>query len=144
MLSVSVRQFRFVCAFGLATLLLAQLPALGLITFSEAVSNARAWRYFEATAPGWLILVYAIVVWAMLLIGLVTMLNFWRYSRWYLLIAVLGALPMRPFLGLSVYSPYEAILASLFAISTVWLVTISFWSPLANRFERPKGGPVVS
>jgi hypothetical protein len=144
MLSVSVRQFRFACSVALVSLLLSQLPYLRLITFSEGVAKARAWRYFQAAAPAWALILYAIAFWALLLIGLIGMLNFWRYSRWCLLIAMLGSLLMRPFLGLSVYSAYEAVFATLFGMSTVWAVTVSFWSPLAGRFERPIGGQVVS
>jgi len=143
MLSVSVRQFRIVCVLALVSLALAQFPGLGLISFSEGVTNARMWRYFEAVAPGWVLWLYAIAYWALLLLSLIGMLNFWSFARWCFVLAVLGALLMRPFLGLSVYSPYEAILASVFGLSCAWLLTISFWTPIANRFSTSAGGSIV-
>jgi hypothetical protein len=134
MLAVSVRQFRVVCVVALVSLALAQMPRLGVISFSAGVTNARGWRYFEAAAPGWLLWLYTLAYWSLLLAGLIGMLNFWRSARWCLLVAVLGAVLMRPFLGLSVYSPFEGTLGGLFALSCAWLVTISLWSPLASRF----------
>jgi hypothetical protein len=143
MLSVSVRQFRFVCVVALLSLALTQLPGLGLISFSEGVTNARMWRYFDALAPGWVIWVYAIVLWPLLLVSFIGMLNFWPSARWCLIAVVLGGLLMRPFLGLSVYSPYEAVLGTVFGFSCAWLLTISFWTPLANRFTATPGGSIV-
>lgn len=134
MFSVSVRLFRLVCVVALISLLFTQLPRLGLISFSEGVTNAQGWRYFEATAPNWAVSLYAVVYWVLLLIGLVGMLNFWRFARWCLLVGQCGAVLVRPFLGLSVYSAYEAVLGSLCGYLSAWLITISFWSPMADRF----------
>jgi hypothetical protein len=143
MLSVSVRQFRIVCVIALVSLALAQLPGLGLISFSEGVTNARMWMHFEMTAPRWAFWLYAVAYWALLLVSLIGMLNFWSFARWCFAIAVLGAPLLRPFLGLSVYSPYEAFLASVFGFSCVWLFTISFWTPIAERFTVGWGDAIV-
>ncbi len=137
MFRVSVTQFRIVCIIAFAGLLLAQLPGFGLISFSDGVRTARRWMHFEAAITGWHFWLYGIVYWALLLIGLVGMLNFWRFARWCLLAALAGAILMRPFMGLSVYSTYEAVLGSVVGYCCVWLVTMSFWSPMADRF---KGG----
>jgi hypothetical protein len=138
MFSVSVRQFRIVCAVAIVSLLLAQLPGLGFISFTAGVTNARGWKYFEASVSGWVFWLYVLVYWVLLLIGLVGMLNFWRFARWCLLVALAGAIAMRPFLGLTVYSAYEAFLGSVFGSLCVWLLTLSFWSPMAEHFQRQR------
>jgi hypothetical protein len=71
------------------------------------------------------------------------MYRFWRLSRWCLIVTWLGALFFRPLLGLSVYSAYEAFLASLFGSALLWLIIVSFWSPLAARFTISQGGSIV-
>jgi hypothetical protein len=110
------------------------LPSFGVISFSDAVRTARRWAHFEATITGWALWIYALVTWLLLLIGLIGMLNFWRSARWCLLAALGGTVLMRPFLGLTVYSAYEAVLSTTLGICCVWLVTMSFWSPMANHF----------
>jgi hypothetical protein len=143
MFSVSVRHFRIICAVALLLLALTQLPVLGLTHFSEGVTNARMWRYFEATAPYWVLFVYPLAVLALFLIGLVGMINFWPVSRWCLAIALVGSLAVRPFFGLTVYSPYEGFISSALGLSGTWLVTVSFWSPLAQHFRGTRSGRVV-
>ena len=93
--------------------------------------------------PVWVLWAYAFGVVALLVIGLVGMLNFWRFSRWCLVAALGAALVLRPFLGLTVYSPYEAFFASVFGLSVAWLVTISFWTPIAGRFGAKSDGGFV-
>jgi hypothetical protein len=143
MLSVSVRQFRVVCLIALLSVLLIQLPILRLISFSEGVTTARAWKYFGSTLPGWALWVYAVTSFSLVAVGLVGMLRFWRLSRWCLLAVYLIALVARPFLGLAVYSAYEAFVGSVFGCTSAWLITISFWSPLAERFKTNSGGEIV-
>jgi hypothetical protein len=143
MLSVSVRQFRIVCIVALLSLVFAQLPGLGLISFSEEVTNARMWRYYEMAVPGWVLWWYGLTYWALLLVSLIGMPYFWNFARWCLVIAWVGALLMRPFLGLSVYSPCEAFLASVFGLACCWLLAVSFWTPLADRFIAKPGGSIV-
>jgi hypothetical protein len=139
MRSVSVRLFRSVCVVALASLLLVQLQVVGLVSLSSGVATARMWKYYEALAPWWLTWVYGIAEFALLLVGLVGMLNFWRFSRWCVLLALALGLCVRPFLGLAVYSAYEASLGGLSGIVCTWLVSISFWSPFAERFTERSG-----
>jgi hypothetical protein len=143
MLSVSVRQFRIVCSIALVSLLLIQLPALGLISFSEGVTAARTWKYFGMALPVWVLWVYAYTRVTLLVVGLVGMLRFWRFSRWCLVAVFLCALVVRPFLGLAVYSAYEAFLGTVFEFVSAWLITISFWSPIAERFRANSGEQIV-
>jgi hypothetical protein len=86
---------------------------------------------------------YVIVVFSVLIIGLVGMLNFWRFSRWCLVAVLAASLILRPFLGLTVYSPYEALFTSIFGLSSVWLLTVSFWTRIAERFVRKSEVRVV-
>jgi hypothetical protein len=139
MRSISVRIFRCACVVALASLVLVQLQTWGLVSLSSGVATAREWKYYEALAPSWLLWYYGLTEFALLLIGLVGMLNFWRSSRWCVLIAVVLGLCARPLLGLAVYSAYEASLGGLSATACTWLVTISFWSPLAGRFTDHSG-----
>jgi hypothetical protein len=145
MLNVSVRQFRFVCVVALLSLALVQLPGLGLISFSDAITTARKWRYFEASVSGWLLWLYAAADFLLILVSLIGMLNFWGFARWCLVIATVIGILMHLFLGLSVYSPYEGFLAGIFGFSCVWLLTISFWTPMAKRFgdSDTPGGSIV-
>jgi hypothetical protein len=45
MLSVSVRHFRVICVVALASLVLAQLPTWGLLSFSKGVATLRMYKY---------------------------------------------------------------------------------------------------
>jgi hypothetical protein len=80
------------------------------------------------------------VIDSLVVVGLVGMLNFWRLSRWCLVGALALAFVARPFLGLVVYSAFEGFFASLFSCVVMWLLTVSFWTPIAKRFAGSKGG----
>lgn len=140
MFSVSVRQFRIVCLFALAALLLAQLPAWGVLSFSKGVTTLRLYKYYGALAPAWIIWLYATSTLALLVIGLVGMLNFWRFSRWSLAASLAAALTLRPFLGVVVVSAYEAFFAGVCGTLSLWLMTVSLWTPLAERFTAGSPG----
>jgi hypothetical protein len=142
MLSVSVRQFRLVCVLALVALLLYVLPALGAFSFSKGVTTLRMYKFYEALAPGWVLWAYTVIEFALLVVGLIGMLNFWRLSRWCLVVALALAFAARPFLGLVVYSAYEGFCASLFGFAVLWLLTVSFWTPIADRFVGKKGAHV--
>lgn len=135
MFSVSVRQFRIVCLIALVALLLGQLPAWGVLSFSKGVTALRLYKYYGALAPVWIIWLYAASALALLVIGLVGMLNFWRFSRWSLLAALTAALTLRPILGMVVISAYEAFFAGVCGTLALWLMTVSFWTPLAKQFS---------
>jgi len=140
MFSVSVRQFRIVCLCALAALLLAQLPAWGVLSFSKGVTTLRLYKYYGALAPVWVIRLYAASTLTLLVIGLVGMLNFWRFSRWSLAASLTAALTLRPFLGAVVASAYEAFFAGLCGTLALWLMTVSLWTTLALRFRADSPG----
>ena len=140
MLSVSVRQFRVVCVVALVALLLSQFPALGLLSFSKGIMTLSRYEYYAALAPTGIIWGYVVIGFTLIVVGLVGMLNFWRFSRWSLAVALVSALTVRPFLGLAVHPPYETFLATLFGSLVLWLITVSFWTPIAERFTRKAGG----
>lgn len=113
---------------------MAVLPNFGVIAFSEDVATARQWNYFGATMPFWAIQVWWAVSGLLTLVGLVGMLRFWSASRWMLVTALFASLVLQPLLGLAVYSPFEASLAGISSASLLWLVCVSFYSPLSVRF----------
>jgi len=140
MFKVSVGQFRIVCLIALGALLLAQLPAWGLLSFSKGVTTLRLYKYYGALAPVWVIWLYATSALALLVIGLVGMLNFWRFSRWSLAAALTAALTLRPLMGMVVVSAYEAFFAGVCGTLALWLMTVSFWTPLAQQFTQGSQG----
>lgn len=117
------------------------LPALGIVAFSSEIANARSWNYFGAILPFWAVQVWSAFFSLSVLVGIVGALCFWRVSRWVLAAAVIVNLLATPFVGLLVVSPIEGALASIAGAMLVWLVTVSFWSPLANRFRSVKPNP---
>jgi hypothetical protein len=142
MLSVSVRQFRLACVLALVALILYVLPALGALSFSKGVTTLRMYKFYEALAPAGVLWTYTVIAFALVVVGLVGMLNFWRLSRWCLVVALALAFAARPFLGLVVYSAFEGFFASLFGCVVMWLLTVSFWTPIAKRFAGSKGAHV--
>jgi hypothetical protein len=68
------------------------------------------------------------------------MLCFWHVSRWILVVALGSHLLASPFLGLMVASAFEAAAWTATFTGLVWLATVSFWSPLAKRFEITQAG----
>jgi hypothetical protein len=135
MLSISPAMFRAVVLVTLFTLAISVLSAeLGLIAFDPEVETARSWVYYGSVLP-----FEAIQVWYWLwafatLGGLVGSMFFWRPSRWLLAGAVLLAMATQPFLGLATASAFEMSLGGISGTLTVWIVVVSFWSPLAAHF----------
>jgi hypothetical protein len=115
---------------------MAVLPNIGAIPFSEDVANARQWNYFGSTISFWVIQVWWVVSGLLTLCGLLGMLRFWPPSRWMLAIGLFASLVMQPLLGLAVYSPFEASLGSISSASFLWLVCVSFYSPLSAHFTQ--------
>jgi hypothetical protein len=142
MLSVSVRQFRLVCAVALVALLLFALPALGAITFSKGVTTLRMYKFYEAIAPVWVLRIYFVIAAALAVVGLVGMFNFWRLSRWCLVAVVALGFAARPFFGLTVHAAYEDFWAGVFSSAVFWLLIVSYWTPIAERFARKASGHV--
>ena len=137
MVTPTINQFRAVIVIALVSwAAMAVLPSIGAIPFSEDVATARQWNYFGSTIPFWAIQVWWVVAGLLTIGGLVGMLRFWPISRWMLAIALFVSLAMQPLLGLAVYSPFEASLAGISSASFLWLVCVSFYSPLGTRFAQ--------
>ena len=111
-------------------------PMLGLIEFSQEVEIARSWHYFDAALPSWAIDIWWPVCAIANGLGLLGLLCFWRPSRWILVGLVLAVTAAQPFLGLSVASPFDTAVGSVYHLTLAWLITVSFWPPLARHFER--------
>ena len=136
MFRISTQVFRAVIAVSLISLAIYVGASHGLITFDPAVATARHWRYFGSIMPVWAIWGYAILDIASLLTGLIGSILFWWVSRWVLAASILSMVVARPFLGLSVTSSFEGFFVSLFGYCALWIVVVSFFSPLANNFLR--------
>lgn len=137
MVTPTITQFRAVVIVALVCwAAMAVLPSIGAIPFSEDVATARQWNYFGSTIPFWAIQVWWAASGLLIIGGLLGMLRFWPTSRWMLAIALFGGLAMQPFLGLAVYSPFEASLAGISSASFLWLVCVSFYSSLGARFAQ--------
>mgnify|MGYP006969509591 CR=1 FL=1 len=109
------------------------LPESGLIAYSDEVTTARSWNSFEAWLPYEGILAVWILAIVLLLAGILGALVFWRPARWMLVGMLFIQVACTPFLGLTVMSPFEAMLNSGASIILIWVVTVSFFSPLAER-----------
>lgn len=133
----TMSQFRAVIVIALVSWsAMAALPNIGAISFSEDVANARMWNYFGSTIPFWAIQVWWVVGGVLTVGGLVGMLRFWPPARWMLVTALISSLLIQPLLGLAVYSPFEASMAGISGASFFWLVCVSFYSSVGDRFVR--------
>lgn len=118
------------------------LPAAGLITFAADIEMARSWNYYGCIVP------YESVdlFWKMTLFLLaVSLCGLWFFSqsaRSILAIWYVTTLLAEPFLGLAVYSSYEETTGGIGNALVVWLISVSFWSPLADRFSPVNQPPV--
>jgi hypothetical protein len=113
---------------------------MGIVSFDKGVTDLRMYSHYGTSAPGWVLWAEVVIAFPLLIIGLFGMLNFWRFSRWCLVAALAVTLIPRPFLGVMVYSAYEAFFGSIFSLLVAWLITVSFWSPIADRFTTKAGG----
>jgi hypothetical protein len=110
------------------------LPEAGLITFDEDVKTARLWNYwgawlpFEATKVWWHLSNFVLVV------GLVGMWWYYRAARTALAIWYLCDLALSPFMGLLVLSAFESTLLEICGVLVLWLIVVSYWTPLSERF----------
>jgi hypothetical protein len=133
----TVPQFRAVIVIALLSWsAMAVLPNIGVISFTEDVARARMWNYFGSTIPFWAIQLWWVVSGVLTVGGLVGMLRFWPPARWMLAIALISSLLMQPLLGLAVFSPFEASMAGVCGASFFWLVCVSFYSSVSDRFVR--------
>ena len=139
MMNVTLKQVRGVSAVALVALLLGTAaPLLGLVPFDADVATARMWNSFDSVLPPWAVLTWAIASVVAAVAGLIGMFWLWPLSRWLLAAYVLTTIAVQPFLGLAVFSSYEAAFAGIFGASLLWLVGISFWSPFADQFRKRK------
>jgi hypothetical protein len=135
MLSISPASFRAVVLTTLLTLVISVLTVeLGLIAFDPEVETARSWAYYDSVLPFEAIQVWY-SLWAFATVsGLAGSMFFWRPARWLLAGAVLLTIATQPFLGLVTASAFEMFLGGIAGTLTVWIVAVSFWSPLAAKF----------
>lgn len=137
MFNITALQFRLIIVLSIflwLTILI--LPLAGIVTFSQDVETARSWNYFDSLAPFVLIQVYWFISAALLIFSCIGMFLFWSPSRWLALAFFLCDFLSQPFLGLLVLPPFEATLTNITSTLFIWVLTVSFWSPLANRFTR--------
>ena len=135
MMPLSSAHFRVaVLATILGLVLSLVVPSLGVVSFAPEVEAARSWNYFDSVLPGRAVLIWYVIWGVVALAGLVGSYFFWRPARWLLAASVLLSVVAQPFLGLVVYSPFEASFAAIPGMLMLWLVTVSFWSPLAGQF----------
>ena len=137
MVTATIAQFRTVTVIALLSWgALAVLPNIGAISFSEEVATARMWNYFGSAIPFWAIQVWWAVSGVLIVVGLVGLLRFWPPARWLLVMTWILGLLVQPLLGLAVYSPFEASMASISGACFLWLVCVSFYSSMSVRFEK--------
>ena len=110
------------------------LPDSGLIPYSTDVATARDWNYFEALLPYNVIITGWVAFMAASVVALIGMWFYWSPSRWLLAGSYALSIAITPFLGLVVTSPLETTVAAIGSTLLVWLVAVSFWSPLSQRF----------
>ena len=135
MLPTSPTLFRVAIFLTLVGLVLALLlPTLGMVSFGPEVEAARGWNYFDSLLPGSGVIVWYAMWGLVALAGLIGSMFFWGPARWLLAVSVVLSLVAQPFLGLVVYSPFEATFAAASSLLMIWISTVSFWSPLASRF----------
>lgn len=136
MFCISTRVFRVVIAVSLISLAIYIGAPHGLVTFRPPVATLRHWRYFGSIMPVWGLWGYAVIYIASLLTGLIGSIFFWWVSRWILAASILSMVVIRPFLGLDIVPAFEGFFLSLFGYSVLWIVVVSFFSPLADKFLR--------
>lgn len=110
------------------------LPEAGWITFDEEVQTARLWSYrgawlpYEATQVWWNLTMFVLVV------GLVGMWWYYRAARTALAIWYLCNLSLNPLMGLLVLSAFETTLFGIHNALVLWLIVVSYWTPVSERF----------
>lgn len=136
MRTVTITQYRIACWLVLACFAAIFLPRFGVISFSRGVSAARTWRFFGHLIPVWAIRAYVLGWYLAAITGVIGSLLFWRPSRWILAIALISVPLIRPFLGLSVSSAYEAFVGTVGGIALIWITTVAFWSSVAEKYSK--------
>jgi hypothetical protein len=74
-------------------------------------------------------------------VGLFGLLFFWGPARFILLGSLGVSVLLAPFSGVGIYSPIESFLAGAGSILSVWALSVSIWSPIAQRFTEPEVRP---
>jgi hypothetical protein len=137
MLRLSAQAFRIAIGVTLAVLaLVVVLPLSGFVSYPKEVEAARLWNYYGATLPVWPLVICWGATTLLIAAGLVGAFFFWSPSRWLLLASVILSLLWEPFAGLLVLSATEAFVLTLFSYLVIAVLTVSFFSPLAERFNR--------
>ncbi len=135
-LSLSPTAFRSAVVVAVVAYALSYLaPVLGMVSVDPEFQDALSWSYFGSAIPYNALQVWFVLWGISTSIGLAGLAFFWGPARWILVATILLSLATQPFFGVGVYTPYDA-LGTLAGTITLWLTTVSLWSPLANRFDK--------
>jgi hypothetical protein len=137
MREISVKHVRVVSAVALVAILFGVIgPLFGLVPFDSDTSNARGWNTFGSLLPQLVVFVWLLLTALAVIVGLVGLYFLWAPARWILVGYIVATILTQPFLGLVVFSAYEAGFAGISGTCILWLTTICFWSPFANRLRQ--------
>lgn len=120
---------------AITSVLAAVLPAYGFSGLEPNIAQFTEYSTHGALLSPSMLYWGAMVSGAASVIGLTGLLFFWSIARYLLLGSFLLAVVMAPFSGLGIHSPVESFLGGIGSILSVWLVSVSFWSPLSRRFD---------
>lgn len=132
----TVEQFRLAALVCLASWIVGYAPSFGFWQEESLFSDARQWNTAGAVVPWQLINGYWYASNIAVIAGVAGMACFSRTARTCFTAYTLASVPLSALFGLAVWSPVENLSWTLSAFLQAWLITVSFWSPLARRFQR--------
>ena len=137
-MSPSAGTFRAVVVIAvLCSVLAAVLPAFGFSGLEPNVAPFTEYSTHGALLSPEALYWGAMAAGAASAIGLIGLFFFWSAARFLLLSSFLAASVLAPFSGLGIHSPVETFFGGIGSILSVWLVSVSIWSPLSQRFNSP-------
>lgn len=135
-MSPSAGTFRVIVVLAvLFSVLGAVLPAYGFSGLEPSVAQFTEYSTYGALLSPTALYWGVIISGAASAIGLIGLLFFWSAARYLLVGSFLLAVGLAPFSGLGIHSPVESFLGGIGSILSVWLVSVSIWSPLSLRFN---------
>ena len=109
-----------------------------LVEYAPVEKEITKYNYRGAWMPSSLIDVYWYGSWIVLLANCLGLIFYWRLSRWILLGWLLFETSVQPTLGLLVVSGVEYAAHNMMEVLIIWILVMSFFSPIANRFTPEK------